>query len=241
MSAYEPPSQTYPVFDSLVFQSQNDASITKAEADLRYLARTGTATSVASTTDFGSSSITTTGNINGLFRTVNTTANATHYLNFSDASATGNGNIQKTAGLAVNPNTNTINATAFNSISGSTTLGAGGVTALTCNTSGIPTFSNYILYKQSIINTTANITPPFSEIYICTPAANIVWTLTAGNYAGVHIYIRKLSSAFSLQITVTSGLILDNNGGGFGSVTLTTANFVCDLVNDGSNWVACIR
>lgn len=105
MSAYEPPSQTYPVFDSLVFQSQNDASITKAEADLRYLARTGTATSVASTTDFGSSSITTTGDINGLFRTVNTTANATHFLNFSDSSATGNGNIQKNAGLSYNPST----------------------------------------------------------------------------------------------------------------------------------------
>lgn len=105
MSAYDPPSQTYPVFDSLVFQSQNEASITKAEADSRYLARTGTATSVASITDFGSSDITTTGNINGLFRTVNTIANATHYLNFSDSSATGNGNIQKSAGLSYNPST----------------------------------------------------------------------------------------------------------------------------------------
>lgn len=241
MSAYEPPTSTYPIFDSLVFQSPNSGTLTQSEADARYLARTGTATSIATSTDFGSSSIVTTGNINGAFRTINTTANATHYLNFSDSSATGNGNIQKTAGLSVNPNTNTINATAFSSLSGSTTFGAGGSTAITCNTSGIPTFSNYILYKQSIVNTTANITPPFSEIYLCTPTANTVWTLTAGNYAGVHIYIRKLSSAFSLQITVTSGLILDNTGSGFGSITLTTANFVCDLVNDGSNWIACIR
>ena len=52
MSEYEPPTANYPIFDSLVFLSPNNASITKAEADLRYLAKTGTASSVATLTSF---------------------------------------------------------------------------------------------------------------------------------------------------------------------------------------------
>ena len=47
------------------------------------------------------------------YSTKNTSANLTHYLNFSDASTTGIGAIQKTAGLNVNPSTNTITATTF--------------------------------------------------------------------------------------------------------------------------------
>jgi len=45
------------------------------------------------------------------YTTKNTTANATHFLDFSDSSSTGVGAIQKTAGLSCNPSTNTITAT----------------------------------------------------------------------------------------------------------------------------------
>lgn len=51
-------------------------------------------------------------NKNG-YTTRNTNANATHYLNFSDNSATGTGAIQKTAGISCNPSTNSITATSF--------------------------------------------------------------------------------------------------------------------------------
>jgi hypothetical protein len=47
------------------------------------------------------------------YRTINTTANATYYLNFSDASTSGVGDIQKTAGIECNPLTKTITATTF--------------------------------------------------------------------------------------------------------------------------------
>jgi len=47
------------------------------------------------------------------YTTRNTTANLTHYLNFSDNSATGTGAIQKTAGIECNPSTKTITATTF--------------------------------------------------------------------------------------------------------------------------------
>jgi hypothetical protein len=47
------------------------------------------------------------------YTTKNTSANLTHYLNFSDSSSTGIGAIQKTAGIICNPSTNTITATTF--------------------------------------------------------------------------------------------------------------------------------
>ena len=49
-------------------------------------------------------------NKNG-YTTRNSVQNSTHYLNFSDNSATGTGAIQKTAGLSCNPSTNSITAT----------------------------------------------------------------------------------------------------------------------------------
>jgi len=49
----------------------------------------------------------------GSIKTVNTTANLTHYLNFSDSSSTGQGNPQKSGTLSCNPSTGTITATTF--------------------------------------------------------------------------------------------------------------------------------
>ena len=52
MSAYEPPTEIDPIFNSLAFQGPNNDSLTTAEADERYLARQNVATSVASATSF---------------------------------------------------------------------------------------------------------------------------------------------------------------------------------------------
>ena len=52
MSAYEPPSEIDPIFNSLAFQTPNDASLTISEGDERYLARKNIATSEASVTQF---------------------------------------------------------------------------------------------------------------------------------------------------------------------------------------------
>jgi len=52
MSAYEPPTEIDPIFNSLAFQAPNNDSLTVAEADERYLARQNTATSIASSTTF---------------------------------------------------------------------------------------------------------------------------------------------------------------------------------------------
>ena len=61
----------------------------------------------------------------GNIRTVNTNANLTHYLNFSDNFATGYGHPQKTAGISCNPATNTITATNFDGLTTSSTTAVG--------------------------------------------------------------------------------------------------------------------
>jgi hypothetical protein len=103
MAAFEPPTATYPIFDSLAFQTPNVATQTIAEADQRYLARQNVATSVATSTNFAGD---VTGvSFSGNFRTLNTNEAAPHYLNFSDSSSTGVGAIQKNAGLFYFPST----------------------------------------------------------------------------------------------------------------------------------------
>lgn len=52
MSAYEPPTATYPIFDSLAFQTPNSDALTLADANALYLARNNIATSNASLTSF---------------------------------------------------------------------------------------------------------------------------------------------------------------------------------------------
>jgi len=66
------------------------------------------------------------------YTTRNTTANATHYLNFSDNSTTGTGSIQKTAGISCNPSTNTITATTFSGL-----LSTGGLVYLSTGSQSI--------------------------------------------------------------------------------------------------------
>lgn len=52
MSFYPPPVDNYPIFDALAFLEPLNTSITQSDADARYLARTGTASSSAVATIF---------------------------------------------------------------------------------------------------------------------------------------------------------------------------------------------
>jgi hypothetical protein len=71
----------------------------------------------------------------GNIQTVNTSANSTHYLNFSDSSSTGYGKPQKTAGISCNPSTNTITATTFSG-NATTSSSAVGVNLTSDDTAG---------------------------------------------------------------------------------------------------------
>ena len=79
------------------------------------------------------------------YTTRNSVQNSTHFLNFSDSSATGTGSIQKTAGLSCNPSTNTITATTFvGNLSGNSTTSthlAGGIASQIPYQTGVGTTS----------------------------------------------------------------------------------------------------
>jgi len=84
------------------------------------------------------------------YTTRNTTANLTHYLDFSDNSATGTGAIQKTAGIECNPSTKTITATTFAGNATSAT------TASTSTNSNISLVSTGVYYPTFSTNTSGS-------------------------------------------------------------------------------------
>ena len=97
MSAYEPPTEIDPIFNSLAFQTPNNETLTLAEADERYLARQNVATSVASATSFTGDI--TAPNFIGVASDanevlINSTAAVTNYMLFSQA-ASGYGSVYR--------------------------------------------------------------------------------------------------------------------------------------------------
>lgn len=116
-------------------------------------------------------------NWSGNIQTVNTAANITHYLNFSDSSGTGYGKPQKTAGISCNPSTNTITATTFsgNATSSSTATGV--------NLTSDNTLGTYFLPFSKTSTATGNLlfvdntTTPLTYV----PSTS---TLTATNFSG---------------------------------------------------------
>jgi len=88
----------------------------------------------------------------GNIQTVNTGANATHYLNFSDAFGTGYGKSQKTAGISCNPSTNTVTATTFSGSLSGNSSSASSVSITSDNTSGtyFPTFVKSLASNSTV-------------------------------------------------------------------------------------------
>jgi len=77
----------------------------------------------------------------GTIKTVNTLANATHYLNFSDSASTGQGNPQKNGFLTCNPSTGTITAGTFSgALSGNATSSTTTTTITVTDNNGATTY-----------------------------------------------------------------------------------------------------
>lgn len=161
------------------FWKITSATLTQETADLRYLKfpiAQGSEIfpsnlSVSGTTSLGTTSLgattinnnsliitdgTTTNTMNKTgYTTKNTTVSATHYLNFSDSSATGIGAIQKSANFTVNPSTGALTTN---------TLGYGYSTIPTFTSSQIgytiTGTNNYISYIAGTENILSQITIP---------------------------------------------------------------------------------
>jgi hypothetical protein len=113
-------------------------------------------------------------------KTTNTTANATHYLNFSDSSSTGNGSVQKTAGINCNPSTNTVTATSFvGNLTGTASSATNSTNAINTSTTLTTTSGTY--YPVFVSSNTSGNYPNLVGTMTYNPSTNAV---TANTFNG---------------------------------------------------------
>jgi hypothetical protein len=200
MSINTPPNPRVDTFNNL-YWIEADNNITQAAADLRYLkfpTAQGTenllAISVNGPATINNQSLiitdgTTTNTVtkNG-YTTKNTTADATHFLDFSDSSSTGIGAIQKTAGLSCNPSTNTISATAFSG-----------------NISLPPTFTT-LTFSAGILSATLNSSNTFSFSTLSFATSQTITGIDFTNFRTNGVYRIILISLAGQTVTVGKSL-----------------------------------
>ena len=190
-------------------------------------------------------------NWSGNYQTVNTTANITHYLNFSNASGTGYGKSQKTAGITCNPSTNSITATTFNGALSGTSTNTTNIAITNDNTSGtyfIPfsklSTGNNLLYVDAV---TAPLTynPSTGVMNSLYFSGDIISPLTQNlaTYAGSTLTISGASNGQNVSFR-TSSIVIANGVGSGNLNTLTISNTINNgeyrigiLNNYGGNFV----
>lgn len=123
MAEYPPPVDNFPIFDALAFLEPLNATITQSDADARYLAKTGTASSSASSTIFS-----------GDISSINATSK-NQIINNTDAN-TGLNGLSITQGAMFGRNDTTANS--FNGVLGYTRHPIGWTISATKNVA-IPT------------------------------------------------------------------------------------------------------
>jgi len=183
---------------------------------------------ITATTFSGNLTGNVTGNLTGVasqITTTNTTTNATHYLNFSDSSSTGNGSVQKTAGLNVNPNTNTITAT--NLIT--TNLNSPSATDLTINSPTKILLQNNLTTIATINNLGINVSTGYltssGNITINSQAGDVRFqsnSITYGYVNSTGIYTSN-GAVFNGTLAGTSYNTNNINGTDLGAIPYTSA------------------
>jgi hypothetical protein len=138
------------------------------------------------------------------YTTRNSVQNATHYINFSDNSATGIGAIQKTAGLSCNPSTNTITATSFVGNLSGTSSSSSAITLLTDNTSG----TYYIPFSKNVAGSQRT-------LYVDDTSGPLTYNPSTGNMSATSYTITGTPSTASVASTF----------GQVGLVYLSTSQF----------------
>jgi len=201
--------------------SNGTATLNTATVSNNITATTGANTNVITGTSLVLTSGATTNTLNasdwtGNIKTVNTVANTTHYLNFSNSASTGQGHPQKNASLSCNPSTATITATTFSGALSGNASSASSVDLTSDNTSGnyyLP-FSKTTASSTSALfidDTTSALTyNPFTHSVTATSfignasSASSV-ALTGDNTSGSYFI------PFSKTVTSTAPLFVDNS------------------------------
>jgi hypothetical protein len=140
----------------------------------------------------------------GTIKTVNTAADATHFLNFSDSSGTGQGHPQKSSNITCNPSTGLVTATTF-------------VGALTGNAT---TASNASTISVTTTDTNSIFHPIFTNGPGTTKALNIdsvtgplTYVPNTGTLTCTQISITDIQLPTTANVISFSGNILTINGG----------------------------
>jgi len=143
------------------------------------------------------------------YTTRNTSANLTHYLDFSDNSATGTGAIQKTTGIECNPSTKTITATTF---SGNATTSTTASTSTNSNISLVstgvyyPTFSTNTSGSQALLASAGlSFNATSSTLTTTNFSGNASTATTSTNATNVGITSDNTSGTYYLPFVKTSG------------------------------------
>jgi hypothetical protein len=145
-------------------------------ADLHYVKYPIAQGSQSFPVDLSVTGITTLGETN--LQTKNTVQNLTHYLNFSDSSSTGVGQIQKSANFSVNPSTGALTASGLITATGGLT--AGGLTISGANNITLGNGSIVPTTGTQLGGTTRTVIPAQT---IPTTVVNLVsFTLPVGTY-----------------------------------------------------------
>ena len=146
------------------------------------------------------------------YTTKNTTTNATYYLNFSDASTTGIGAIQKTAGISCNPSTNVITATTFvGALTGTASSATTATTATTASTATTITTTSD--------NTSGTYYIPFSKTTATTSTTLYLDDTTTALTYNPSTATLTASVFVGGTINGTSGVLLQYNGTTQSSIT----------------------
>jgi hypothetical protein len=87
----------------------------------------------------------------GNIKTVNSTQNSTHFLNFSDLSTTGQGHPQKNASLSCNPSTGLLTATTFSGSLSGNASSASAISLTSDNTAG----AYFIPFSKTVSSTSS--------------------------------------------------------------------------------------
>lgn len=164
----------------------------------------------------------------GSIKTVNTSANTTHYLNFSDSSGTGQGNPQKTTGITCNPSTKTITATTFVGALTGTSTNASNLVITSDNTSG----TYYIPFSKLSAGTNPLYVDDTTSPLTYNPSTGIMTSLyfsgdeirptsqNTATYAGSTLSVSGASNGQNVS-SRNSSVVITGGSGNINALTLT--------------------
>jgi len=158
----------------------------------------------------------------GNIQTVNTSANLTHYLNFSDSSGTGYGKPQKTSGIFCNPSTNTITATTF---SGSLNGNASSSSAVSLTSDDTPG-SYFLPFSKTISSNSAlfidNTTTPLTY----NPHTSTLSTSNLSIVEKIEVLDNTITPTYTSELIPTSLTITEISSANYSSLGYTGLTIV---------------